>query len=85
MKYTIEFKPSVYREFKRLPSDIAKRVDARIIALADDPRPHGVEKLAGYDRAYRIRVGDYRILYEICDDVLVVYVIRVGHRREAYR
>ena len=85
MKYTIEFKPSAYRQFKRFPSAIAKRIDARIIALADNPRPRGVEKLAGYERAYRIRVGDYRVLYEIYDDVLVVYVIRVAHRREAYR
>lgn len=75
MRYAIEFKPSAYRQFRRLPSDIAKRVDARIIALADNPRPHGVEKLAGYERAYRIRVGDYRVLYEIHDDALIVYVI----------
>ena len=85
MRYAVEFKPSAYREFRRLQSDIAKRVDAKIVALASNPRPYGVEKLAGYERAYRIRVGDYRILYEIFDDVLVVYVIRVAHRREAYR
>jgi mRNA interferase RelE/StbE len=53
--------------------------------LADDPRPHGAKKLVGADRTYRIRVGDYRIVYEIGDEVLVVLVIRVAHRREAYR
>jgi len=53
--------------------------------LVDDPRPHGVEKMSGERNAYRIRVGDYRIIYEIHDAVLIVVVVRVGHRRAVYR
>ena len=53
--------------------------------LAANPRPPGVEKLAGPDDFYRIRVGDYRIIYQIQDDVLMILVVKIGHRREVYR
>ena len=53
--------------------------------LADNPRPRGVEKLEGRENRYRIRVGDYRVIYEIHDEVLLVLVVRIGHRREVYR
>lgn len=56
----------------------------RIAALADDPRPHGCEKLSALER-YRIRVGDYRIVYAVEDAELVVWVVRIGHRRDVYR
>lgn len=67
-----------------LPREILRRVDAAILSLAHDPRPARAEKLTGYD-FYRIRVGDYRIVYQIEDDRLVIVVIRIGHRREIYR
>lgn len=62
-----------------------QRIVERIRSLVNDPRPPGVEKLSGTKEKYRIRQGDYRILYEIEDDVLVVYVVKVGHRRDVYR
>jgi mRNA interferase RelE/StbE len=69
--------------------DITPRERARILrrvdALADDPRPHGVVKMAGADDRWRIRIGSYRVVYEIVDDQLVVTVVRVGHRGEVYR
>jgi mRNA interferase RelE/StbE len=63
---------------------VRERVLRAAYALADDPRPPGVRKMRGADRQYRIRVGDYRVIYEIHDDVLLVLVIEVGNRREVY-
>lgn len=68
----------------RLPRADNRRIVARIEALAENPRPHGYEKLAGSD-AYRIRQGDYRIVYTIDDGTIVVEIIRVGQRRDVYR
>jgi mRNA interferase RelE/StbE len=81
--YEIKFRPSAKREFKKLPSDIQQRIAPKIDALADNPRPFGCSRLTGMD-AYRIRVGDYRIIYEIRDAELVVLVVRIAHRREVY-
>jgi mRNA interferase RelE/StbE len=61
-----------------------RRIVEKIEALADDPRPAGSVKLTGHG-AYRIRVGDYRVIYAVADDQLVVLVVEVGHRREVYR
>jgi mRNA interferase RelE/StbE len=57
----------------------------RIVTLADDPRPHGVTKLAGTDVTYRLRQGDYRIIYNIYDELVVVEIIKIGHRSDVYR
>jgi len=62
-----------------------QRVSAAISALADDPRPHGSEKLSGAKDRHRFRIGDYRVVYGIGDEVLTVWVVKVGHRREVYR
>lgn len=83
MAYTIEFAPRAVRDFKALTREYQRRIAPKIDALAHNPRPHGVEKIA--DDLYRIRVGDYRILYEIRDRVLLVVVVGLGHRREIYR
>jgi mRNA interferase RelE/StbE len=85
-KYDLLIKPSAGKELAKLgtKSDRA-RIVAAIQGLASDPRPQGVEKLAGADALYRVRVGDYRIIYEIRDQELVVTVIKVGHRRDVYR
>lgn len=85
MRYRIEVKNSASREIQNLPPRDRHRVMAAISLLADEPRPQGVRKLAGSRGAYRIRVGDYRIVYQIEDGVLLVYVVRVAHRREVYR
>jgi mRNA interferase RelE/StbE len=82
--YSIEIKRSAARELAELPKQDRLRVIARIEQLAHDPRPSGSEKLSGQER-YRVRQGDYRILYEIHDHVLLVMVVRIGHRREVYR
>lgn len=68
-----------------MAAPMAARIAATIDALAGDPRPSGCRKLAGTDRLYRVRVGDYRVVYEIHDDRLLVLVIKLGHRREVYR
>lgn len=87
MTYTIELIPKARRQLR----DINKhdrhallRIKARIDGLAHNPRPYGVKKLSGAESLYRVRVGDYRIIYEIQDKTLVVLVVKVAHRREAY-
>ena len=82
--YSIELTRSAAKEIERVPLKDRRRIIDRIAALAEDPRPVGAERLSGDDK-YRIRQGDYRILYEIIDHALVVTVVRVGHRREVYR
>lgn len=84
-RYRIVFKPSAERAFLALPRDAQKRLDKRILALQDNPRPPGVKALAGESGVYRLRVGDYRVLYEVLDDQVLVFVVAVGHRREVYR
>jgi len=84
-RYAITFKPSADRELRRLPIEIQKRIVRAVELLAGDPRPVGVVKMAGDDNLWRIRVGQYRIIYEIHDNRLVVLVLRVGHRKDIYR
>ena len=85
MAYAVEFSPSAEREFRKLAREIQMRLRPRIDALADDPRPAGAKKLKGADDLWRIRAGDYRIVYQIRDRILLVLVVRVAHRREVYR
>ena len=83
--YTIEIAPAAERALKKLQADIQKRIIKALLKLEADPRPADVKKLSGEDDLYRIRVGDYRIVYQIQDNKLVVLVVRVAHRREVYR
>jgi mRNA interferase RelE/StbE len=84
-KYRVLIKPSAVKELERIPrKKDRQRIVERISSLADDPRPHGSQKLSGKDR-FRLRQGPYRIIYSIEDDALVVYVIKVGHRKDVYR
>jgi mRNA interferase RelE/StbE len=83
--YKVEFTTSAARDFRKLPILIQSRITTKIDALAANPRPYGVEKLAGHENRYRVRVGEYRILYVINDGAHVVTVALVGHRREVYR
>ena len=76
--------PEAVRAYRRLHGRLRDRIRAAIDGLAEDPRPSGVVKLAGRDD-YRIRVGDYRIVYAVDDDARVVIVARIAHRREVYR
>ena len=84
MKFQVILPRSVQKELDRLPDEIARRILIRLAGLETDPRPADVKKLKGRD-AWRIRVGDYRVIYEIHDRILQVIVITVGHRREIYR
>ncbi len=85
MTYRVDIETVARRQMRSLPRAIAERIDAAVRALASEPRPPGCRQMAGYHNTYRLRIGDYRILYRIHDDVLVVLVVRVGHRREVYR
>lgn len=83
-RFEVVFKQSVKKDFRRIPQKDVQRILARIEALAEDPRPPGAEKLSAQER-YRVRQGLYRILYEIQEELLVVVVVKVGHRRHVYR
>ena len=82
--YSVLIKASAEKELERLPEKSRRRIAKRIQALAEQPRPAGCEKLTGED-LYRIRQGDYRVVYSIEDAVLTILVIRIGNRREVYR
>ena len=82
--YSVSLKRSVLKDLAPLSTRDRARVMEQIGALAVDPRPYGCEKLSALER-YRIRVGDYRVVYSIEDTALVVWVVRVGHRRDVYR
>ncbi len=82
--YELEFKQSVAKDLRSIPSRDLRKILQQIEALADDPRGPGCLKLSGLER-YRKRVGVYRILYEILDDRAVVQVVKVAHRSRAYR
>lgn len=85
MAYTVELKPSAAKALEALPKPDQRRIAARIDALATDPRPVGAKKLEGEDDLYRIRVGDYRIVYQIQARRLIVLVVHIAHRRDVYR
>ncbi len=82
--YEVHIKRSAEREIRGLAQPQRSRIVARIRSLAEEPRPAGSRKLAGRD-AYRLRVGALRVIYTVADDQLIVEVVRVAHRREAYR
>jgi len=84
-RYRVEFSRPAERQFRALPAEVRRRIAPRVDALADAPRPRGAEKLEGGEDLYRLRVGDHRILCEIREQVLLILVVRVAHRREVYR
>ena len=84
--YRVLIKPSAAKEIEAVDQKKDRqRIVARILALADEPRPIGSEKLAGQSDRYRIRIGRYRVVYSIADDDLVVVVVRVADRKDVYR
>ena len=85
MPYKVEFRPAAARAVRKLAEDVRARIVKAIDLLAEDPRHPGVRRLRGGRNEYRIRVGEYRVLYEIDDLVLIVLVVEVGHRRDVYR
>jgi len=85
MPYQVLFAPAAERQLYRLPEAVQPRIVRAAEALANAPRPPGTRKLEGSRGRWRIRVGDYRIVYEIREEALLVLVVRVGHRRDVYR
>ena len=83
--YVVKIAPSAEKYFCKLSKAIAKRIGKKLDLLAKNPRPPGVEKLSGKQSIYRVRSGDYRIVYEIQDKVLLVLILAIGHRKEVYR
>ena len=83
--YSVRFKPSVEKDLRPLTQALVSRVLKRIESLKSDPFPHGASKLSGAEHLYRIRVGDYRIVYEVDTRALQVTIHYVRHRREVYR
>lgn len=86
MAYRVEFTTAAARDFRGLDASSRKRIGRKIDALSAEPRPVGVRQLTDADgRFYRLRVGDFRIIYQVDDAVVVVLVIRIGNRRDVYR
>jgi len=83
VKYKIEFKKSAYKELKSIPKKDLKRILSKIASLSENPMPSGCKKLSALER-YRIRQGNYRILYSIENDILTIYIVKIGHRKNVY-
>ncbi|MGI8741987.1 MAG: type II toxin-antitoxin system RelE family toxin [Bryobacteraceae bacterium] len=83
--YRIEWKRSATRELKNLPKDAAANILRSVTTLAENPFPEGVRKVSGAEHTFRIRRGSYRVIYTVSAQVLLIEVIRVGHRKDVYR
>lgn len=85
MAYRIEFKQSVEKDLAKIPKALALKILDHIAALSEEPRPGGCKKLKGSENTYRIRVNDYRVVYSIIDQKLVIQIIKIGHRKDIYQ
>jgi mRNA interferase RelE/StbE len=85
MPYTIQLKKSAIKELYKLPKVVSRQIAQAINDLGQNPRTHGCKKLKGIENLYRIRTGNYRIVYQINDKVLLVLVVLIGNRKEVYR
>ena len=83
--YQIEWKSSALKELKRIDKSAVPRIINAVESLATNPRPVGVRKLKGSERSFRIRAGAYRVIYEILDNALILFIVRVRHRKDVYR
>ena len=83
--YQIEFAPAAKRQIKKLPRNIQKIIIERAEKLQMNPRPSGVKKLVGQHSLYRIALGDYRVIYKVDDNVLLVLIVKIGNRKDVYR
>ena len=83
--YNVELTRTAEKQLRRIAKRDRNRMVEAIRGLADSPRPHGARKLQGYDDVYRIRVGRYRVVYEVFDDRVIVIVLKVGHRKDIYK
>ncbi len=85
MTYNLNLTTRAEKYLDRLSDAVASRITARILELKNNPRPYGIIKLKGTESLYRIRVGEYRVIYQILDDVLLILVVKIGHRKDVYR
>ncbi len=85
MPYSVVISKAVQKQVNQLPASIKLKVQEKIFLLKSDPRPSGIVKLKGYNYQYRLRVGDYRIRYEILDEALQVQILQCKHRSDVYR
>ena len=85
MIYHVELASTAQRQFKKLTSNIQDKIWAVMENLALDPRPQGYKKLVSNLGCYRVRIGDYRIIYSINDKIITIFVLKIGHRRDVYR
>ena len=85
MPYKIVIKASARKEIERLPANVTEAIDKKIMMLADNPRLIGSVKLSGFINLYRVRVMDYRIVYSIHDEIIVIEIIKIAHRKDIYK
>lgn len=85
MKYRVIFDHRVKKDLRRISGIILSRIERAMLTLCDNPFPEGVKKIFGYTNIYRLRVGDYRIVYEVAQQIRIITVIRIGHRKDVYR
>ncbi len=85
MSYAIRFLPSVQKDIRKIPEGMLRRIQEALKPLAENPHPPGAKKIQGYDGCFRLRIGDYRVVYSVTHEIRIVTIIRIGHRREVYR
>lgn len=83
--YTITFKPSALKDMRRIPGSVLESIKKHIRALVADPFPPGAVSMSGYRHYYRIRIGNYRVIYQVFSTVRIVSILRVGHRKDIYK
>jgi mRNA interferase RelE/StbE len=82
--YKLKYRTSVKKDLRKIPKSDLKKLLEKVLQLSENPRPLGCRKIAGYEHVYRIRYRVYRVVYEVKDDVLVVIIIKAGHRKDIY-
>ena len=85
MKYRIEFSQDAEHQFKKFTKEVQIRLKHRIDILAENPFPRGVKKLSAEEDLYRLRIGDYRIIYQVQGKALLILILKLGHRKNVYR
>ena len=85
MKYTIKFRPAVEKNLRTLPQKDLIRIKRKIDALAENLPDRAITKMKGNNNFHKVRIGDYRIIYQIHDDILVILVVKIGHRKDIYK
>lgn len=83
--YQIEWKHSAQKELRKLPAEMIQQIITAVDALSENPFPPGCRKLVGSEQTWRIRIGNYRVIYNVFSTILVIEIVRVAHRKDAYR